>query len=539
MLGVQDWLRRQRTERAKWGALLFSLAVSAALLAIATRTSPLYPFMDGVDQNCFLTVGKGMMNGLVPYRDLVEQKGPLLYLLHGLAWLLSPDSWLGVWLLEVLALGLYLWWSWRIWGLYGARPWSAAFLPLLGALIVLPTPFVSGDNVEEFCLPLMAAGLYDLLRLLRDYPGNGGHMPARRLVLHGTLAGCVLWMKFTMLGFWFIWMALVFFGLVLRRDWRRALTSCLWFLAGMLGIATLPWVVYFGLNGAIGDWLYVYFYCNIFAYSSEALTLLGRLAYVWRVVAHAAVSQWGLSLSAGAGWLWLLLSRRALPHPFAKVGFTLVLPVTLLGLFGGGMAISYYHLFAYGFALLGFLPFSQALGRLGTWVNGHSRALSSAAGLALSAAVAVGTTAFTLHTSRNAPYIGYDRDALPQYQFAQVIRDLTDTPPGQTPDATLLNYGFLDGGFYMAADILPSTPYFCRLNLRHDRFPAMADEQDRLLREGEVDFAVLRAGSGTEPEAVAASAPLERYTCVAQADEGYLLPGQKPAFTYFLFHRVS
>ena len=35
MLGVQDWLRRQRTERAKWGVLLFSLAVSAALLAIA------------------------------------------------------------------------------------------------------------------------------------------------------------------------------------------------------------------------------------------------------------------------------------------------------------------------------------------------------------------------------------------------------------------------------------------------------------------------------------------------------------------------
>lgn len=66
MLGVQDWLRRQRTERAKWGVLLFSLAVSAALLAIATRTSPLYPFMDGVDQNCFLTVGKGMMNGLCP-----------------------------------------------------------------------------------------------------------------------------------------------------------------------------------------------------------------------------------------------------------------------------------------------------------------------------------------------------------------------------------------------------------------------------------------------------------------------------------------
>ena len=60
----------------KKNAKLFLLAlfVAAAFLAICSKSSPLYPFNDWGDINCFFTVGKSMMQGLVPYRDLYEQK---------------------------------------------------------------------------------------------------------------------------------------------------------------------------------------------------------------------------------------------------------------------------------------------------------------------------------------------------------------------------------------------------------------------------------------------------------------------------------
>ncbi|NLN45525.1 MAG: hypothetical protein GX153_03010, partial [Clostridiaceae bacterium] len=45
-----------------WG---FCLLLSASLLAIGTRSSPLYPTNDWVDANAFFTVGRGMARGLV------------------------------------------------------------------------------------------------------------------------------------------------------------------------------------------------------------------------------------------------------------------------------------------------------------------------------------------------------------------------------------------------------------------------------------------------------------------------------------------
>mgnify|MGYP001729732097 FL=1 len=42
-----------------------------------------------------------MFNGSVLYRDIYEQKGPLLYFVHGLAGLVSETNFIGVYLVEV------------------------------------------------------------------------------------------------------------------------------------------------------------------------------------------------------------------------------------------------------------------------------------------------------------------------------------------------------------------------------------------------------------------------------------------------------
>ena len=42
--------------------------------------------------------------------------------------------------------------------------------------------------------------------------------------------------------------------------------------------------------------------------------------------------------------------------------------------------------------------------------------------------------------SPNTYMLGYRKEQLPQYQFSEIIT--------RTKEATLLNYGFLDGGFY-------------------------------------------------------------------------------------------
>ena len=84
-------------------AALWCLLCAAAALAVCSRSSPLYPTNDWGDANIYFTIGRGMLEGLVPYRDLLDHKGPLLYFLHAAAALVSDSSFFGVWLWEVAA----------------------------------------------------------------------------------------------------------------------------------------------------------------------------------------------------------------------------------------------------------------------------------------------------------------------------------------------------------------------------------------------------------------------------------------------------
>ena len=65
----------------KWVTILFCFVVSFIGLMLCSKNSFLYPFNDWVDLNAFFTVGRGIKHGMIPYLDLFEQKGPIIYFL--------------------------------------------------------------------------------------------------------------------------------------------------------------------------------------------------------------------------------------------------------------------------------------------------------------------------------------------------------------------------------------------------------------------------------------------------------------------------
>ena len=86
----------------KWFCLLFCFVVSSLIILFTSKCSPLYPFNDWVDANAFFTTGQGIFNGIVPYRDLFEQKGLLLYFIYGIGYLISHTSFIGIYFFEVI-----------------------------------------------------------------------------------------------------------------------------------------------------------------------------------------------------------------------------------------------------------------------------------------------------------------------------------------------------------------------------------------------------------------------------------------------------
>ena len=185
-----------RSREERWVALV-SVLLAALLLLLFSRCSPLYPTNIWGDANCLLTVGRVMRAGGVLYRDIYEQKGPTLYLLHAIAACISDTSFLGVFVLEVLSLAAALYAACRVLML---RVRAALALPassLMMALVLADSAFSRGDSAEEFCLPLLMAVVYIAFR---EYGARPGPMRARALFACGLLAGVVATIKFTILG---------------------------------------------------------------------------------------------------------------------------------------------------------------------------------------------------------------------------------------------------------------------------------------------------------------------------------------------------
>ena len=91
-----------RKRRQAFYSAWILLAAACCMTALCSMSSPLYPINIWDDANCLLTVGRAMRAGKVLYRDIYEQKGPLLYFAHWVAACVSEDSFFGVYLLESL-----------------------------------------------------------------------------------------------------------------------------------------------------------------------------------------------------------------------------------------------------------------------------------------------------------------------------------------------------------------------------------------------------------------------------------------------------
>lgn len=453
---------RIKNEQVKTAALC--LAMAAPLLLLCSKSSPLYPLNDWMDANIFFTAGKAMLRGRVLYRDVFDHKGPLLYLLYGLGSLADRCGFGGVFVLEILAFAAFLYLSLCTVRLLvpDAHPlWLA--LPAAG--IAASHAFAWGGSAEEFCLPLLAAAGYSTLALVCAPPQRRRPLPGLAVLAMGTAAGCVLWIKYTMLGF-FLGSVLVLAAVYAHRGWRRELAiSCGLYLGGM-GLATLPWLCYFGWNGALADWWEVYFYDNLFLYAgrdgaagSVPLTVLQKL---W----------WGchdsplLALLLLAGLLTVLLDalRRHTPALAAAV----LLPLAgLLPASTSGRYLVYYFLPYAVWAPLAAVPLARTA----------QKCRSAAVRRVAPAASAAAALAVSVFLSPAAPYRLQPKAALPQYRFAAEME----------PGTVLLNYDALDGGFYTVTGTLPPCRYFCVTGMP---LPDQLAEQSALLRAGGTDYVV-------------------------------------------------
>lgn len=449
------------TKREKLYLYTFFLLSSFLPLYLCSKCSPIYPLNDWPDINIFFTIGKGMAHGKAPYADLVDHKGPVVYLGAMIAYLISHRTFFGIFLMEVVNCFFFLFFSWKTLELYVAKSLRYVFLmPLLAAGLAGSKGFVHGGSMEEFCIGVYAYGLFCLLRFLRD---DTAGMKMGTLIWNGLIAGILFWAKFTVLGFYIGWIGLLAFVWMRRKQWKTALLNVLIFGASFL-VPTLPWIVYFGYHGAISEWISVYLFGNVFGGYAGGMdegilvTVSNAFLLGFRAVKDPENLGWGLFLMIGA--IGFLVLPRKLVGIYEKIAIVLLGAFSVLGIYIGGTLQDYYCLPLLCFCILGVILMAFALERCGdifavTLSKKRKKLLFGF----LSVFFLLAGTGMNFKMSANRYLLDYTKEDMPQYRFAKIIEASDDT--------SLLNYAYLDGGFYTVLDEVPKVKYFCTMNFRY------------------------------------------------------------------------
>jgi len=268
-------------------AILVALSVLPLLLL-----SPLFNAPFDRDQGLYGVIARGWLHGSIPYRDLWDNKGPVLFL-----WYVAAFSWLGEnivgpRLLAALAAGAAVPFVWasgaallgRRAGILGALLFATAFANVF---------LQANANAEIFMLLPLAAGFWAFTR-----GAQGSHL--WWYTLAGALTVLAVMTKqsavWTFPGY-LAWLAVV--AVRHPQERRRHLTAgAMLALGAALGLA--PFAAYFAYYGALYDFWYAVFWFNY--------TFVGQFPFVLKLLPPLL---WHPLPLVGGAALWFLAALGA------------------------------------------------------------------------------------------------------------------------------------------------------------------------------------------------------------------------------------
>ena len=235
---------------------------SFLVLMFCSQSSFLYACNDWADLNWYITMGKGILAGKLPYKDLFEQKGPVLYFVFALV-ALFKNAYIGAFLLETITMCAYLFVAYKFASLFlKNHAYSLISAMVLGLMTATSFAFGKGGGaVEEYALPIL---MYFVLCYF-EYT-QGKEFTKTRSFLIGFWISVLFWVKYTLILLPAI--MLVFYAIlsIIKKQYKTCLINLLFVLLGTLSLSAVI-ILIFLCCGGIKFLFSNYFYDNLFRYT--------------------------------------------------------------------------------------------------------------------------------------------------------------------------------------------------------------------------------------------------------------------------------
>jgi len=240
------------SKTAGYYAGLFLLSV-LIVLCFSWTTSPLFfgKYLS-FDSQIFQIIGKYWLQGYLPYVDLWDNKGPIIFLINAIGYQLIGNS-VGVLLLQIVCLFASVVFIYKSFNLFSGPLRSFC----LSAVVILSIAinWDGGNMCEEYLLPLLSAFYYILLKHLYSIESDKKKLLYIIAFIGGMILSFSLLTRLTNACGVCASCGVILALLLIDRKWNNLARFAVWFVIGF-AILTLPFVIYFASHDALQEMWY-------------------------------------------------------------------------------------------------------------------------------------------------------------------------------------------------------------------------------------------------------------------------------------------
>ncbi|MCR5628061.1 hypothetical protein [Eubacterium sp.] len=417
-------------------ALLICFFSALLMMTIYSENSFIYKMNGWADVNAMFNVGRSMLKGKVLYADVFDHKGFYAYIPYILGAVISFNSYVGIYVVEVISYTVFLYFVYKTWNLYVEKN-SDVFIPFFAIAINNSLFFYRGGSSEEFTWPFIMIGLYLVLAHTKNETMHKKYI----WIVEGILTGLVFWNKFS-LSIFFVGITVYVFFYWIGKDWIRIVETALLWLAGLI-IASIPVVLYFSITKNLNTMWKVYIVNNIFDYTGSRTSLANIIKFMIPFINYVFIII-----------LLIMIVKKVVDKNTALLSIIYMVSCFIYVIFITGTFVYIYNVFAplYAICFIGVISFFDKLIK--------NKKVYNYLVLPIFACVfvlAMNTSFRVKNTSRLSEYDVYTEMA----EFMQ-NDDKEDT------DNSLFLLDYYDEGIYVISEQIPSGKYFTKYNLEID-----------------------------------------------------------------------
>lgn len=255
-------------KKERWISYFFTVGIICVfMIFFSSATSPIFDNFYGRDSAFYRFIGASVLKGQVPYTDIWDNKGPILFFiqavgaLHGtqngkisLIFLMQLASlFAGILLIEQTDRFIN-----------SSQKHRAVRFSLLTvcALPVLAAYIQNGNLTEEWSLPFICCSLNLFARYCKGTRENGYAHPCKYAFIHGISLAVIAFIRINNSITLCAGLLVICIILLIKKQWKNLAGNIVF---GLLGIAviTVPVFVYYLKKHALGEMLYASFIYNL------------------------------------------------------------------------------------------------------------------------------------------------------------------------------------------------------------------------------------------------------------------------------------